>query len=73
LGPLKPSVELFDRRWKVAKPVCLVSVFRPLAPPLRASLPQGWSDADIVSPGLAGSANVTIVASCSQGVSFQQK
>ena len=34
----------------------LIFIFAVL-PPARAGLPQGWSDADIGSPGLAGSAS----------------
>ena len=37
----------------------LVSVLLPMAMSARAGLPAGWSDADIGSPGLAGSAGYT--------------
>lgn len=39
-----------------AKCFCLVSMLLPVAGTAWADLPQGWSDADIGSPGLAGSA-----------------
>src|SRR5271166_4931664 len=48
-----------ERRGNVAKLLCLVSVFLPMSQPAWAALPQGWSDADIGSPGLAGSAGDT--------------
>ncbi len=42
---------------KLAKLFCLVSMLLPMAGTAWAALPPGWSDADIGSPGLAGSAS----------------
>ena len=44
---------------KLAKFFCLVSLLLPMAGTAWAALPPGWSDADIGSPGLAGSAGYT--------------
>jgi hypothetical protein len=41
---------------KLTKLFCLVSMLLPMAGTAWAALPPGWSDADIGSPGLAGSA-----------------
>ncbi len=48
-----------ERHGKVAKLLCLISFLLTMAHASRAALPQGWSDADIGSPGLAGSAGYT--------------
>ncbi|HEV2437778.1 MAG TPA: cellulase family glycosylhydrolase [Verrucomicrobiae bacterium] len=42
---------------KLTKFFCLVSLLLPMAGTAWAALPPGWSDADIGSPGLAGSAS----------------
>ena len=44
---------------QLAKFFCLVSMLLPMAGTAWAALPPGWSDADIGSPGLAGSATYT--------------
>ena len=44
---------------KLTKFFCLVSLLLPMAGTAWAALPPGWSDADIGSPGLAGSAGYT--------------
>ena len=44
---------------KLTKFFCLVSMLLPMAGTAWAALPPGWSDADIGSPGLAGSATYT--------------
>src|ERR1035437_2323586 len=46
-----------ERRRKLAKLLCLISILLPMARPAWADMPGGWSDADIGSPGLAGSAS----------------
>src|ERR1019366_10003577 len=48
-----------ERRWKVAKLFCLISILMPMAQPSWAALPPGWSDADIGSPAQAGNATDT--------------
>ena len=50
---------LVERRRNVAKLLCLGSVLLLAIQPSWAALPPGWSDADIGSPGLAGSAGDT--------------
>ncbi|HEX5399457.1 MAG TPA: hypothetical protein VFY06_10460, partial [Verrucomicrobiae bacterium] len=42
---------------RAAKFVCLILFFLPLAESVWAGLPAGWTDADIGSPGMAGSAD----------------
>jgi hypothetical protein len=46
-----------ERRCLPAKLLCLISILLLMAKPAWADLPAGWSDTDIGSPGLAGSAN----------------
>ncbi|HXR03405.1 MAG TPA: lamin tail domain-containing protein, partial [Verrucomicrobiae bacterium] len=46
-----------ERRRKPAKLLCLISMVLLMAKPAWAQLPAGWTDADIGSPGLAGSAS----------------
>jgi hypothetical protein len=46
-----------DRCRKFAKILGLISILLPIAPSALAALPPGWSDADIGSPALAGSAS----------------
>ena len=46
-----------DLRRQLARPLCLISIILLVAKPVWASLPPGWSDADIGLPGLAGSAS----------------
>src|SRR5208283_602262 len=59
------SFGIENRRWKFRNPhkltkfFCLVSMLLPMAGTAWAALPPGWSDADIGSPGLAGSATYT--------------
>ena len=48
-----------ERDCRFANFLCLLSLFLPLAEPAWAGLPSGWTDADIGSPGLAGSATYT--------------
>jgi hypothetical protein len=48
-----------ERHCRLAKFLCLISLILPLAGPVWAGLPPGWTDADIGSPGLAGSAGNT--------------
>ena len=52
-------LHFLERKCGIAKFLCLISLFLPLAEPVWASLPPGWTDADIGSPGLAGSAGYT--------------
>ena len=54
-----PPAHLVERRGNVAKLLCLVLVPLLMAQPSWAALPQGWSDADVGSPGSAGSAGDT--------------
>jgi uncharacterized repeat protein (TIGR03806 family) len=54
-----PSHPLRERDCRFATFLCLISLFLPLAEPAWAGLPPGWADADIGSPGLAGSAGYT--------------
>ena len=49
----------FERHCRRAKFLWLISSLLPLAEPAWAGLPTGWTDADIGSPGLAGSAGYT--------------
>src|SRR5580765_7577063 len=42
---------------KIMKFVCLIMMVVPMAGTAWAALPPGWSDADVGSPGLAGSAS----------------
>src|SRR5256885_16736333 len=42
---------------KVARLLVLISIFVPALKPALAALPPGWSDGDIGSPALAGSAS----------------
>src|ERR1039458_10765333 len=52
-------LHFLERHCRLAKFLCLISLFLPLAEPAWAGLPPGWTDADIGSPGLAGSAAYT--------------
>ncbi len=54
-----PSHHFLERRRKFALILCFISILLPLAESAWAGLPAGWSDADIGSPGLAGSAGYT--------------
>jgi regulation of enolase protein 1 (concanavalin A-like superfamily) len=51
-----PVPRFFERCRKAAKLLCLIAILLPMTKPAWAGLPAGWSDADIGSPGLAGSA-----------------
>ena len=49
-------LHFLERNCSLVKFLCLISLFIPLAESVLADLPPGWTDADIGSPGLAGSA-----------------
>src|ERR1017187_5345415 len=54
-----PGPHFLERCRRFSQLLCLISIFLPLAEPAWAGLPAGWTDADIGSPGLAGSAGYT--------------
>ena len=54
-----PSPHFLERLRKFAQLLCFISIFLPLTEPAWAGLPAGWTNADIGSPGLAGSAGYT--------------
>jgi len=54
-----PHPRFFEHRRKLTQLLCFISILLPLTEPAWADLPPGWSDADIGSPGLAGSAAYT--------------
>src|ERR1017187_5182612 len=54
-----PGPHFLERCRRFSQLLCLISVFLSLAEPAWAGLPAGWTDADIGSPGLAGSAGYT--------------
>jgi regulation of enolase protein 1 (concanavalin A-like superfamily) len=54
-----PSPHFLKRHRKFAQLLCFISILLPLAEPAWAGLPAGWTDADIGSPTLAGSAGYT--------------
>lgn len=54
-----PNHHFIERCRKFAQLLCFISIFLPLTEPAWAALPAGWTDADIGSPGLAGSAGYT--------------
>ena len=57
---MNASVSRFVARFrKPAIPLCWIAILLPMAVPAWGALPPGWSDMDIGSPGLAGSASYT--------------
>ena len=54
-----PGSHFLKRRRAFARLLCFISILLPLTEPAWAVLPPGWTDSDIGSPGLAGSAGYT--------------
>src|ERR1039458_10796074 len=52
-------LHFLERHCRLAMVLCSISLFLPLAEPAWAGLPSGWTDADIGTPGLVGSAGYT--------------